>query len=256
MVYEKTANDTLEYLSFVFKDKFHMDEIKVKHCLRTINHEDIASKFQLLESHGILEQADFNIATISELVASPLYRYTYDEIFSAIKIPNILSFSDKQRGEYYKRALYWSRFDNIRADVLPLLERICEAQETANEIICQLYIHSYTTVCSQSVKDICNTLLKYKHLCSTNVLPAYMANFWYPVFSSYSDPQYALSLISEIFEEAHVLEVFTDTPSWNEFGYARQYSKYEPKIIQKIMASQTDNILESAKIKFAKYMKQ
>lgn len=252
MIPEKTTNDTLEYLRINFQDKFNMDEAMVKRCLRTLqNYEDITLKFQLLESHDLFDSIDFNVVDINELVAFPFFRCTYDELLTAIQIPDILSFSDTQRHEYNKRALYWSRFIDIRPEVLPLLEKICGDQEseTANDIICQLYIHSYTTVSSQSVKDICNMLLEYQD--SANVLPAYMAHFWYSLFSVFSDPQYALSMISEIFEEEHVLAVFTDTPFWNEFGYAR----HELKIIQRKMAAQTDNILESAKIKFAQYLK-
>lgn len=239
------TDTTLEIL----EKRLHMTPSEIKRLSRESDllgkTTELEKKLLLLESHGLLS----NIPTDEkpDICSTPLFRCTYSELEFAMSVPELLSFSDEQRARYTARVLYWSYYSDIRGKVLPLLTLLCG--NSADNIIKELYISSYTVVSEDKIADICSFLLSYPD--PSKLLPGFISENWYNVFSAYSDPISAVRMLEEVFERAHVIEVFTDSASWLKIGYL----SHEPSVIQEIDKQWSDEVWEKAKEKFAAYLK-
>lgn len=235
-------------ISLILAERFQLDDAQIEQVLRNIsNPDELESKLRLLDSYNLL--ADISLTEENDILSSPIFYCTYDELIFAIQVPEMMQFSESQKQEYNKRVLFWSRYTDMRNTVLPVLEKLCD-KEAAAEILKNLYISSYTTVCEESIIEICERFLNFPD--ASDLLASYLAENWYLVFSVYSDPLSALQMLDDVFLHEHVLEVFTDSIDWNRIGYL----KNEPVMIQQMLEAWSSEIWKDAKEKFSNYLKK
>ena len=206
--------------------------------------EALEKKLLLLEQEGLLPEAPAE--RVDALMSAPLFRCTYEQLLFAVQVPQLLSFTQEQTAAYKKDVLRWSRYTDLRLSVLPHLERLCGA-EAAGEILRQLYLSSYTTVGEEALLQICRKLAQYPD--PQKKLPAFLGENWYFVFSVYSDPVAALSLLETVFETGHVLEVFIDDREWS------RHTAPAADPLQAAQEAQKQAALTRAKEKFKAYLK-
>lgn len=234
----------------ILEKRLHMTPSEIKRLSRESDllgkTTELEKKLLLLESHGLLS----NIPTDEkpDICSTPLFRCTYSELEFAVSVPELLSFSDEQRARYTARVIYWSYYSDIRDRVLSPLTRLCGSGEAEN-IVKELYISSYTSVSEDKLVEICSFLLGIPD--PSKLLPGFISENWYSVFSVYSDPVSAVRMLEDVFEREHVIEVFTDSVSWLKIGYIT----HEPSVMQEIDKQWRNEVWEKAKEKFAAYLK-
>lgn len=224
-----------------------IDRLSDEFELMGIDVLSVERKLTVLESCGLLSNLSIK-NDIKLLYTLPLFRCTYAEFEFALHVPEMLSLSEDRIERYCKEVLYWSRYSDIRDKVQPLLEEI-GGTEFALELIINLYISSYATVWEDRIVEICTCMIGYPD--PNGLLPHFLRENWYAVFSVYSDPVEALQMIEGVFKREHVIEVFVDSVDWGSIGYL----KNEPKFIQAQKYSWLNGSWESAKKKFASYLK-
>lgn len=236
-------------LTRILMEKFHLDEHAIRGLLRVELPpeliEPLERKLRFLENGGLLE--DIDPADAAYLSVLPVTLCSEDDLGFAAAVPELLGFSEEQRQQYDKNALWWSRWTDIRPRVLPLLEKLC-GPEIAHEVLCSLYLSGRTTVGEDALVEICEKLLSYPD--ETGCLPEYMKKCWYFVFSYYSDPVAALDLLEEVFCRERVLQVFADGEgSWPYLCFV------DLPAVQGEKDRQKQELLASAKETFKDYLK-
>lgn len=228
--------ETCSRLAELFAEYFHADPKKVRSELRELadmpeKAEELLRKLEFLKKRGLLRATE---EEEGHILSCPVMYCSYENLVFAAQVPELLSFTAEQTEEYRGRALYWARYTDIRGRVQPLLEQLC-GEEAAREILCGLYISSYTTVGEEAIVNICEKLLSYPD--PRNVRGEYVKTRWYELFSVYSDPEAALDLLDERFVTDRVLDILAGIEyNWPGLVYARvQKDPFERGFCEKIL---------------------